>query len=402
MDKIDQRILLALQTNARASLQEIGEQVGLSNSPCWARIKRMEEAGIIEGYTVRLNAEQLGLHDTVLIQVTLDSHSDNTLEKFGETLAQIPEVVEAYLVSGDYDYLLKVVVSGTKDYERLLRDKLYKIKGIRHSRSSFVLRTLKHADLPLAVEPLVVASTKSKKSQKPARFVSLLALSFAFTLLWFTRLPIAQAQVPPKTVADSIAEKVQACIVCHGKEGRATNDGFFPRIAGKPVDYLFNQLKNFRDGRRSQSHMNYLVGQLPDTYLKDMAVYFSNLDLPYPPPQIATLSADNLQRGQVLVLRGDPTKKIAACITCHGQSMMGMRDASPSLLGLPRDYLVAQLGAWQTGSRKATAPDCMGAVAKQLNPTDIAAVTHWLAAQPVVQTKLQTPSLEALQCGSFK
>jgi Lrp/AsnC family transcriptional regulator, leucine-responsive regulatory protein len=163
MDKIDQRILLALQTNARASLQDIGEQVGLSNSPCWARIKRMEDAGIIEGYTVRLNAEQLGLHDTVLIQVTLDSHSDNTLEKFGETLAQIPEVVEAYLVSGDYDYLLKVVVSGTKDYERLLRDKLYKIKGIRNSRSSFVLRTLKRSDLPLAVEPLVVQSTKRAK-----------------------------------------------------------------------------------------------------------------------------------------------------------------------------------------------------------------------------------------------
>ena len=111
----------------------------------------MEEAGVIQGYTVRINPQSLDLADTVLVQVTLDSHSDNTLEKFGETLANIPEVIEAHLVSGDYDYLLRVVVKDTRDYERLLREKLYKIKGIRHSRSSFVLRTLKKADLPLFV-----------------------------------------------------------------------------------------------------------------------------------------------------------------------------------------------------------------------------------------------------------
>ncbi len=149
MDKIDRKILQVLQANARASLQEIGQAVGLSHTPCWSRIKKMEESGVIEGYTVRLNAAALDLADTVLVQVTLDSHSDNTLEKFGETLAKIPEVIEAYLVSGDYDYLLRIAVSGTQDYERLLRERLYKIKGIRHSKSSFVLRTLKKADLPL-------------------------------------------------------------------------------------------------------------------------------------------------------------------------------------------------------------------------------------------------------------
>ena len=112
-------------------------------------MKRMEEDGVIERYTVNLNAHALGLGDTVLVQLTLDSHSDNTLEKFGQVLATIPEVIEAYLVSGEYDYLLRVAVKDTKDYERLLREKLYKIKGIRHSKSSFVLRTLKKADLPL-------------------------------------------------------------------------------------------------------------------------------------------------------------------------------------------------------------------------------------------------------------
>jgi Lrp/AsnC family leucine-responsive transcriptional regulator len=149
MDALDKKILRALQANARASLQDIGQAVGLSTSPCWARIRKMEEAGVIEGYTVRLNPQALGFNDTVMVQVTLDSHSDNTLEKFGEVLAAIPEVIEAYLVSGEYDYLLRVAVKDTRDYERLLRERLYKIKGIRHSMSSFVLRTLKKAELPL-------------------------------------------------------------------------------------------------------------------------------------------------------------------------------------------------------------------------------------------------------------
>jgi Lrp/AsnC family transcriptional regulator, leucine-responsive regulatory protein len=149
MDALDRKILKVLQQDARASLQQIGHAVGLSTSPCWERIRKLEQAGVIEGYTLRLNAQALGLHDTVLVQVTLDSHSDNTLEKFGETLAAIPEVIEAYLVSGEYDYLLRVAVKDTRDYERLLRERLYKIKGIRQSKSSFVLRTLKKADLPI-------------------------------------------------------------------------------------------------------------------------------------------------------------------------------------------------------------------------------------------------------------
>src|SRR5450830_1841670 len=143
MDKIDRKILQVLQADARTSLQDIGQAVGLSPSPCWGRIRKLEEAGVIEGYTVRLNPQALGLNETVLVQVTLD--------KFGETLAAIPEVVEALLVSGEYDYLLKVAVRDTRDYERFLRERLYQIKGIRHSQSRFVLRTLKKADLPLGL-----------------------------------------------------------------------------------------------------------------------------------------------------------------------------------------------------------------------------------------------------------
>ena len=146
LDKFDIAILEALQRDARMSLQELSQHVGLTSSPCWARIKRMEQAGVIEGYTVQLNAERLNLSDTVIVQVTLDSHSDEALFEFGRA---IPEVIEAFLVSGDYDYYVKIAVRDTRDYERLLRERLYKIPGIRHSKSSFVLRTLKRSPLPI-------------------------------------------------------------------------------------------------------------------------------------------------------------------------------------------------------------------------------------------------------------
>ena len=149
IDKFDIAILEALQRDARISLQELSAQVGLTSSPCWTRIKRMETAGVIEGYSVRLNAEQLGLGDTVIVHVTLDSHSDEALMEFGRALQEIPEVLEAFLVSGDYDYYVRIAVSNTRDYERLLRERLYKIPGIRHSKSSFVLRQLKQGQLPL-------------------------------------------------------------------------------------------------------------------------------------------------------------------------------------------------------------------------------------------------------------
>ena len=148
-DKFDISILQALQRDARMSLQELAGQVGLTSSPCWTRIKRMEEAGVIEGDSVRVNAALVGLPDTVIVQATLDSHSDAALIEFGEALAAIPEVIDAYLVSGDYDYFIRIAVRDTRDYERLLRERLYKIPGIRHSKSSFVLRQLKVGQLPL-------------------------------------------------------------------------------------------------------------------------------------------------------------------------------------------------------------------------------------------------------------
>ncbi len=148
-DKHDLAILRELLEDSRRTLQEIGTAVKLSPTTCWSRIKRLEAEGVIKQYRIELDRARLGYHDTVIVQLTLESHTDETLFEFGRVLAQIPEVMEAYLVSGDYDYFIRIAVKDTRDYERLLREKLYKIPGIRHSKSSFVLRVLKDSHAPL-------------------------------------------------------------------------------------------------------------------------------------------------------------------------------------------------------------------------------------------------------------
>ncbi|MCM5680127.1 c-type cytochrome [Schlegelella sp. S2-27] len=193
----------------------------------------------------------------------------------------------------------------------------------------------------------------------------------------------AAAQPAGARVPDTIAERVRACTVCHGKEGRATNEGYFPRIAGKPAGYLYQQLLNFREGRRHYALMTYLVEHLSDDYLMEIAQYFSALDLPYPPPQTVAAAPEVLARGEALVLRGDPARRLPACVQCHGEALMGVSPAVPGLLGLPRDYLNGQLGAWKTGQRRAAAPDCMAKIAAALTPDEIASVSTWLSSQPV-------------------
>jgi Lrp/AsnC family leucine-responsive transcriptional regulator len=148
-DRIDLTILRLLLQDARRTLQEIGAEVGLSPTSCWSRIKRLENEGVIRRYTIDIDAARLGYRDSVIVQLTLESHTDETLYEFGRVLATIPEIQEAYLVSGDYDYYIRIAVRDTRDYERLLREKIYKIPGIRHSKSSFVLRVLKESTVPV-------------------------------------------------------------------------------------------------------------------------------------------------------------------------------------------------------------------------------------------------------------
>lgn len=150
IDELDRRILRELRKDGRLSNTKLAEKVGLSTTPCWNRVRALEEGGMIEGYTALISQTALGYPDTVIIEVTLDRHDDDIFDKFGQALAKLPEVMEAYLLTGDYDYLIKVAVAGTAGYEEFLRKKLYKLPGLKHSRSTFVLRCLKRTH---SVEP---------------------------------------------------------------------------------------------------------------------------------------------------------------------------------------------------------------------------------------------------------
>lgn len=210
---------------------------------------------------------------------------------------------------------------------------------------------------------------------------------------------------------DSIAQRTLACTACHGPQGRAAPDGYYPRLAGKPAGYLYNQLLNFRDGRRHYGLMTQLLeplnGPVGDAYLMEIAQYFSRLDLPYPAPLPTTASPAVLSQGQRLVMQGNAARQIPACVQCHGPAMTGAAPYTPGLLGLPRDYLNAQLGAWKAGQRRAHAPDCMKAVVARLSLEDINAVASWVAAQPLpANTKplaalpAPPPGTAAIDCGS--
>lgn len=222
---------------------------------------------------------------------------------------------------------------------------------------------------------------------------------FLAALCWLAAGSAAAQKLP-----DTIAQRAVACTACHGQEGRAASDGFYPRIAGKPAGYLYNQLVNFRDGRRRYPLMIYMVDHLSDDYLHEIADYFANLHPPYPPPQPATATPAVLERGRQLVFSGDTAKQVPACVACHGQGLTGALPSIPGLLGLPRDYLNAQFGAWKNGTRHAAAPDCMAQIAARLSDQDMSAAAAWLAAQPMPADVAPAAALTQklpLACGSY-
>lgn len=214
--------------------------------------------------------------------------------------------------------------------------------------------------------------------------------------------PAQQTQQAP--AIDSMAWRVQACSACHGDQGRATPEGYFPRLAGKPADYLFRQMQNFRDGRRHHTQMRYLMAHLTDDYLREMAGFFARRAVPYPAPLPAQAAAQVLAQGEALVRQGDAARGLPACVACHGAAMTGVLPAVPGLLGLSRDYLNSQLGAWRTGQRQAQAPDCMAEIAHRLSAVEVAAVSSWLAAQPVPrggQPAAQLPGPAPMACAGL-
>lgn len=114
LDDIDLKILRAIQFDARISNVDLAQQIGLSPTPCWNRVKALEEKGVIEKYVTILNQAAVGYPDTVIVEVTLDRHDDSVLEQFESSLSDLPEVIEAYLATGEYDYFIKAAVAGTE------------------------------------------------------------------------------------------------------------------------------------------------------------------------------------------------------------------------------------------------------------------------------------------------
>jgi len=148
LDEIDRKILRLLRENGQLTTQEISAQVGLSATPCWSRVKRLEEAGVIAGYVALLNPERIGRPLSVIVEVNLEQHDDDKIEAFSRHLSQLPEVTDAYLTTGEYDYVIIAAVEDTEDYEAFLRKRLLKFPGIRHTRSTFCLRRLKRDASP--------------------------------------------------------------------------------------------------------------------------------------------------------------------------------------------------------------------------------------------------------------
>ncbi|MEW6342298.1 MAG: c-type cytochrome [Pseudomonadota bacterium] len=177
-------------------------------------------------------------------------------------------------------------------------------------------------------------------------------------------------------------ERVRACTSCHGAQGQGRDNDYFPRIAGKPADYLFNQLIAFRDGGRTYPPMGYLIAFLPDDYLHKISQYFADQQPPYPNSDTGNVPPAVLAYGERLVTHGDPARKLPACAACHGARLTGAQPGIPGLLGLHASYIAGQMGTWRSGTRHAVAPDCMHAIAVKLTDKDITAVSSWLARQP--------------------
>lgn len=150
LDAIDRRILEQLQRNGRLTNLELAERVGLSPSPCLRRVRILEEAGVIEGYGARLNRRKVGLGLTIFIAMNLDRHGEVDVQSFRDMIAALPEIVACHVTSGEYDFLLQVVVADLEEYREFSLNRLLKIPGVKDIRSSFAIDRVKDDEtLPL-------------------------------------------------------------------------------------------------------------------------------------------------------------------------------------------------------------------------------------------------------------
>ena len=150
LDNFDKKLLRALQENADQSMNELGEKIGLSHTPCWRRIKRLEEAGIIKSRVVIVDPDKVGLGVTVHAYIIIKSHDERSLNAFEQAVLDVNEIIECYSTSGEKDYVLRIVVKSVSHYERLLKQTLVHLPNVASVNSTFALKQVKYStSLPL-------------------------------------------------------------------------------------------------------------------------------------------------------------------------------------------------------------------------------------------------------------
>ena len=163
MDDIDRKILGALQENARITNADLADRVGLSAAPCLRRVRALEESGVIRKHVTLVDAAAVDLGVTVFVQISLDLQVENRLELFERAIAKRPEVLECYLMTGDSDYLLRVVVPDVSAYEQFLKHSLTRIEGVAGIKSSFALKQVKYSTvLPISTPGLAARRKRSR------------------------------------------------------------------------------------------------------------------------------------------------------------------------------------------------------------------------------------------------
>jgi Lrp/AsnC family leucine-responsive transcriptional regulator len=150
LDDIDRKIIAAVQSDGRMTVNEIAARVGLSASPCARRVRMLEEAGVIKGYTAVIDQKKIGLPISAFASIKLERQREEDLDRFAAAVARWPEVVDCYLMTGQRDYLMRVVVQDLEAYERFLKDKLTRLDGVASIETSFALVQIKRSEvLPL-------------------------------------------------------------------------------------------------------------------------------------------------------------------------------------------------------------------------------------------------------------
>ena len=198
----------------------------------------------------------------------------------------------------------------------------------------------------------------------------------------------------------SMAARIAACTMCHGATGVQGADAFYPRISGKPAEYLYQQLLRFREGQREYLPMQRLLVNLSDEYLHDIAIWFSQQTPEFEKGKPLNVAAPILALGETLVRHGARERGIPACVACHGDNLKGMKPAIPGLTGLTNEYITAQMGAWQYGIRHSVDPDCMGNIARNMSSAEVQAVAAWLASQdPKAPGQINEPAKLPVECG---